>query len=210
MSTEVATPDGAMEIYEATPDGAPRGAIIVVQEAFGVNDHIQDVTQRFAAAGYHAVAPALFHRAGGGTAPYNDFTKVMPLFEGVTDDGILADVDATIAHLEDAGFGPEQIGIVGFCFGGRVTFLVATRRTQMADGRVDIGDNAVVRQAAEEGHDLREVVVRRRASAGTVKHGGRRGVVAGGREAARDVANVVVHAERLLDHDHSADRLLLR
>ena len=92
-----------MEIYEATPDGEPRGAVIVVQEAFGVNDHIQDVTRRFAAAGYHAVAPALFHRAGGGTAPYDDFTKVMPLFEGVTDDGILADVDATIAHLEDAG-----------------------------------------------------------------------------------------------------------
>ena len=54
-----------------------------------MNDHIQDVARRFAAAGYHAVAPALFHRAGGGTAPYDDFTKVMPLFEGVTDDGIL-------------------------------------------------------------------------------------------------------------------------
>ena len=52
----------------------------------------------------------------------------MPLFEGVTDDGILADVDATIAHLEDAGFRREQIGIVGYCFGGRVTFLVAARR----------------------------------------------------------------------------------
>ncbi len=52
----------------------------------------------------------------------------MPLFEGVTDDGILADVDATLAHLEDAGFGREQIGIVGFCFGGRVSFLVAARR----------------------------------------------------------------------------------
>jgi len=120
VSTELATPDGAMDIYEAAPDGAPRGAIIVVQEAFGVNDHIQDVARRFAAAGYYAVAPALFHRAGGGTAPYDDFTKVMPLFEGVTDDGILADVDATLAHLEDAGFGREQIGIVGFCFGGRV------------------------------------------------------------------------------------------
>jgi carboxymethylenebutenolidase len=128
VSTALATPDGAMDIYEATPDGAPRGAIIVVQEAFGVNDHIQDVARRFAAAGYHAVAPALFHRAGGGTAPYDDFTKVMPLFEGVTDDGILADVDATLAHLEDAGFGREQIGIVGFCFGGRVSFLVAARR----------------------------------------------------------------------------------
>jgi carboxymethylenebutenolidase len=124
----VETPDGAMEIYEAVPDGDARAAVIVIQEAFGVNDHIQDVTRRVAAAGYHAVAPALFHRAGGGTAGYDDFASVMPLFEGVTDDGLLDDVDATIAYLGAAGFAPERIGIVGFCFGGRVTFLVAARR----------------------------------------------------------------------------------
>jgi carboxymethylenebutenolidase len=126
--TELSTPDGVMELYEASPDGAPRGAVIVVQEAFGVNDHIQDVTRRFAAAGYHAVAPAFFHRAGGGTAPYDDFAQVMPLFQDVSDDGILADVDATLAHLEAQGFDRSKIGIVGFCFGGRVTFLVAARR----------------------------------------------------------------------------------
>ena len=101
-----------------------------------MNDHIQDVTRRCAAAGYHAVAPALFHRAGGGTAPYDDFAQVMPLFAGVTDDGVLADVDATIAHLEGAGFAPARIGIVGFCFGGRVTFLVAARRAARRRGRV--------------------------------------------------------------------------
>jgi carboxymethylenebutenolidase len=126
--TELATPDGAMELYEEKPDGEPRGAVIVVQEAFGVNHHIQDVTRRFAAAGYHAVAPAFFHRAGGGTAPYDDFAQVMPLFQDVNDDGILADVDATLAHLEAHGFDHARIGIVGFCFGGRVTFLVAARR----------------------------------------------------------------------------------
>jgi len=127
-AAELATPDGAMELHEAVPDAPPRGAVIVVQEAFGVNEHIQDVTGRFAAAGYHAVAPALFHRAGGGTAPYDDFAKVMPLFEGVTDDTILADVDATLGYLEKRGFERSKIGIVGFCFGGRVSFLVAARR----------------------------------------------------------------------------------
>jgi carboxymethylenebutenolidase len=126
--TALETPDGAMDVFEAAPDGAPKGAVIVIQEAFGVNDHIQDVTGRFAAAGYLGVAPALFHRAGGGTAPYDDFSRVMPLFEGVSDDGVLADVDATIAHLEAQGFDRSRIGIVGFCFGGRVTFLVAARR----------------------------------------------------------------------------------
>ncbi len=122
------TPDGPMDVYEATPDGDARGAVIVIQEAFGVNEHIQDVTRRAAAAGYHAIAPTLFHRAGGGTAGYDDFASVMPLFEGVSDDGVLMDVDATIAHLAAMGFDPSKVGIVGFCFGGRVTFLVAARR----------------------------------------------------------------------------------
>ena len=81
------TPDGPMGCYEVTPEAAPRGAVIVIQEAFGVNEHIRDVTRRFGAAGYHAVAPAMFHRAGGGTADYGDFAAVIPLFEGVTDDG---------------------------------------------------------------------------------------------------------------------------
>jgi carboxymethylenebutenolidase len=122
------TPDGPMDVYEAVPEGKAAGAVIVIQEAFGVNDYVRDVTRRFAAAGYHAVAPAMFHRAGGGTAPYDDFSKVMPLFRGVTDDGIVADVDAAVGHLREAGFDDARIGIVGFCFGGRVTFLVATRR----------------------------------------------------------------------------------
>jgi carboxymethylenebutenolidase len=128
MTVMLPTPDGSMDVYEAFPDGEPKGAVIVIQEAFGVNDHIQDVTRRFASAGYVAVAPALFHRAGGGTAPYDDFSQVMPLFEGISDDGVLADVDATISHLEAQGFDPSRIGIVGFCFGGRVTFLTAVRR----------------------------------------------------------------------------------
>ena len=76
----VETPDGAMDVYEVVPAEKPTGAVIVIQEAFGVNDYIRDVTRRFAAAGYHAVAPTMFHRAGGGTAPYDDFSKVMPLF----------------------------------------------------------------------------------------------------------------------------------
>jgi len=126
--TTLATADGPMDLYESLPDGKPLGAVIVIQEAFGVNDHIQDVTRRFAAAGYRAAAPTLFHRAGGGTAPYTDFTKVMPLFKGVTDDAIMMDVDAALAHLRGQGFRDDRIAIVGFCMGGRVTFLVATRR----------------------------------------------------------------------------------
>src|SRR4051794_22898558 len=123
------TPEGPMALYEAVPDGAPptRG-VVVIQEAFGVNDHIEDVTRRVADAGHHAIAPALFHRSGGGTAPYDDFSKVLPMFEGLDDAGILMDVDAAIARLHDEGYADGSIGIVGFCMGGRVTFLVAVER----------------------------------------------------------------------------------
>jgi carboxymethylenebutenolidase len=126
------TPDGPMRAYEAYPedrqdDRAPT-AVIVIQEAFGVNDHIEDVTRRAAEEGVHAIAPALFHRSGGGTAPYDDFSKVLPMFEGLTDDGILMDVDAAVEHLHGLGYEDRSIGIVGFCMGGRVTFLVAAER----------------------------------------------------------------------------------
>lgn len=119
------TVDGAMRLYSCVPAGGAPRAVVVIQEAFGVNEHIEDVTRRFAAAGYHAVAPELFHRAGGGTAPYDDFAQVLPLFEGLTDEGILTDVGAAISHLHEQGFADGAIGIVGFCMGGRVTFLAS-------------------------------------------------------------------------------------
>ena len=140
-----------MPVYEAVPDGGARRGVVVIQEAFGVNDHIQDVTRRFADHGYHAVAPHIFHRAGGGTAPYGDFSKVLPLFEGLTDDGILADVDAALRVLGYAGVKASSTGIVGFCFGGRVTFLVALRRALGASAGFYGGGHSTpaVRRAAE-------------------------------------------------------------
>jgi carboxymethylenebutenolidase len=128
----LSTPDGDMQLYEALPDpGATvRGAVLVVQEAFGVNDHIQDVTRRFAAAGYRAVAPAFFHRSGpDSVVDYSDFGPVLEMFQGLgSDDAILTDIDAALAHLRAAGFADDRIGLVGFCFGGRVSFLAAARR----------------------------------------------------------------------------------
>lgn len=124
----VATTDGPMRLYEARPATRAERGVVVIQEAFGVNDHIQDVTRRFAAAGYHAVTPELFHRAGGGTADYTDFSQVFPLFEGLSDEGIVVDVDAALAHLAAAGVPVAATGVVGFCFGGRVSFLEALER----------------------------------------------------------------------------------
>jgi len=119
------TPDGPMPLYEALPEGPARGAVVVIQEAFGVNHHIEDVTRRFAAVGYHAVAPHLFHRTGAPAFGYDDFSVVVEHMVALSDDGILADVEAAVAHLHGAGWSDRQIGIVGFCMGGRVTFLAA-------------------------------------------------------------------------------------
>ena len=126
----IETADGPMRLYEAKPPGEARGAIVVVQEAFGVNPHIEDVTRRAAAAGYHAVAPDFFHRSGpGAVVEYGQFDQVMKYFQALGDDAsILADVDVALGHLRAAGFADSKIGLVGFCFGGRVSFLVALRR----------------------------------------------------------------------------------
>jgi carboxymethylenebutenolidase len=125
-SITLSTSDGPMRLYEAVPDGDAAGGVVVIQEAFGVNDHIEDVTRRFGAAGYHAVAPDLFHRAGGQTADYGDWDTVMKLFASLqSDDPVLADLAVTLTHLRDVGFSDARIGVVGFCFGGRVTFLTA-------------------------------------------------------------------------------------
>jgi len=127
---ELETADGPMSCYEAVPAaGASGRGAIVIQEAFGVNDHIQDVTRRLAAEGYHALAPSVFHRTAGATSfSYDRFDPVKEHMVAMTDDGILQDVDAVRRHLEEAGLGDDRTGIIGFCMGGRVSFLVAARR----------------------------------------------------------------------------------
>jgi len=122
--TETSTPDGPMRLYQADAGGNTRGAVIVIQEAFGVNDHIMEVADRLAAEGWRAFAPALFHRAGPDpVAPYDDFSKVMPLFQGLDDDGVLRDLDATLDVVHQQGIDNPAIGMVGFCWGGRVTLF---------------------------------------------------------------------------------------
>jgi carboxymethylenebutenolidase len=117
-----------MDLLEVTPDEPNGRAVIVIQEAFGLNDHIADVCSRLAGEGYVAVAPALFHRTGSPVLGYDDFQKVMPHMQQLSDDGILADVDAARQHLQQMGYDDAHTGIVGFCLGGRVAFLVATKR----------------------------------------------------------------------------------
>jgi carboxymethylenebutenolidase len=127
MATTVSvnTVDGEMALYDAEPEGSARAAVVVIQEAFGVNHHIEEVTRRFAAVGYRAVAPHLFHRTGDPVLDYGDLEKVMPHMQALTEAGLLADLDASLSHLSVSGFAPSRVGVVGFCMGGTVAFLAA-------------------------------------------------------------------------------------
>jgi len=100
--------------------------MIVVQEAFGVNEHIEDVCQRIADAGWLAVAPHLFHRTGDPAFGYDtDFTVIGEHMGALHVAGISADIAVARQFLVDAGVEPSAIGIVGFCMGGTIAFATA-------------------------------------------------------------------------------------
>ena len=114
--------------YRCDPEGDTRGAVIVVQEIFGVNDHIRDVTERFAAVGYTAIAPALYDRWDKGfTSGYTpeDIAVGRDLKDKANAelDNVMADVEAARALVAGAG----KVGITGFCWGGFVTWMAACR-----------------------------------------------------------------------------------
>ena len=118
-----------MDAYTAFPDGpGPFPAVIVFQEAFGVNQHMRDITERLRAAGYAAVAPELFHRtARHFDAPYSDFPAVLPHTQALTREGLIADAKATYDWLQQQdNVAKDKIGSIGFCLGGRASFLANT------------------------------------------------------------------------------------
>jgi carboxymethylenebutenolidase len=112
-----------MGLHLASPDQEPRGAVMVLQEAFGVNDHIRDVCRRFADAGYVAAAPHLFHRSGDPQLGYEDMQEVMPFIMQLQADEIEADIEATLEHLASIGFESQRVAAVGFCMGGSISFV---------------------------------------------------------------------------------------
>ncbi|MEI8241464.1 MAG: dienelactone hydrolase family protein [Actinomycetota bacterium] len=118
-----------MGLFVAEPDSTPRGAVIVIQEAFGITPHIQSVCHFLADAGWLAVAPVLFHRVGSPVFSYDDIAGAMPAMQSLTREGIDADLDASVQHLQSRGFDAAHTGIVGFCMGGSVTLYAAATRT---------------------------------------------------------------------------------
>jgi carboxymethylenebutenolidase len=122
------SPPAGFPVYASGKTDATR-AVIVVQEAFGVNDHIRGVADRFADEGYLAVAPQLFYRDGSPEIPYDDFSSAMPHMANLTKQGITNDLNATTDFLATLGFHAPNIAAVGYCMGGTVAFFAATLGT---------------------------------------------------------------------------------
>jgi carboxymethylenebutenolidase len=121
---ELRADDGtSLRAFVARPDAPATRGLLVFQEAFGVNAHIRDVAQRFAAEGFLAVAPELFHRtAPGFECAYKDFSLAMPHLQAITEAGLDADVRAAHGWLTREGVGGNTAA-VGYCLGGRVAFV---------------------------------------------------------------------------------------
>jgi carboxymethylenebutenolidase len=117
-----------MRTYVVHPEGAPKGAIIVFQEIFGINTHIRDIAGRFAQQGYLAIAPEMFHRFAPnfecGYTP-DEVQAAMKLIPSVTREGLEADIHAAHDWLQTHHAG-LKIGAVGYCMGGRLTFLATS------------------------------------------------------------------------------------
>src|SRR2546422_9506493 len=122
---EIKGDDGAtMLAWLARPsDQQAKRGLMVFQEAFGVNPHIRDVTERYANEGFIAISPELFHRTSPGfEGSYSDFAAAMPHLQAVTEPGLDADVRAAFGWLDRAGLA-GNCAAVGYCFGGRVAFV---------------------------------------------------------------------------------------
>ena len=138
--TAIATPEDGLTVGEVsfTVNGfkvpayraAPAGktglpVVLVIQEIFGVHEYIADTCRRFAKAGYLAIAPQLYARQGDATT-YTDIAKLMAeVVSKVPDAQVMADLDGAVAWATANGGDGARVGITGFCWGGRITWLYA-------------------------------------------------------------------------------------
>ena len=119
------------DAYLAQPAGKPRAGVIVIQEIFGVNSHIRGVTDSYAKEGYLAIAPALFDRIHPNIElgyEAEDVTAGLELKGQVVPEQAVLDLQAAVTAVNAAG----KVGVVGYCWGGLMTWLAATRVTGIA------------------------------------------------------------------------------
>lgn len=127
--------NGTIPAYRAMPNvGKNFPVILVVQEIFGVHAHIQDVCRRLAKLGYLAIAPEMFYRQGD-VSKLADIAQIRPIVSKVPDIQVMSDLDATVAWAEKSSKGNTQkLGITGFCWGGRITWLYSAHNPKVKAG----------------------------------------------------------------------------
>ena len=126
---------GDIPAYHAMPEnGGPFPTVVVVQEIFGVHEHIKDVCRRLAKQGYLAVAPELYARQGD-PSKYTDIPKLMSeIVSKVSDAQVMGDLDAAAAWAAKNGGAAGKLGITGFCWGGRIVWMYAAHNPQLTAG----------------------------------------------------------------------------
>jgi carboxymethylenebutenolidase len=124
-----------MPAYRAAPAGKTNlPVVLVIQEIFGVHEYIADTARRFAKAGYLAIAPELFARQGDPTT-YGEMARLIAeVVSKVPDAQVMADLDATVAWAGANGGNASKVGITGFCWGGRITWLYAAHSKAVKAG----------------------------------------------------------------------------
>jgi carboxymethylenebutenolidase len=134
---ELKSADGTLvPAYEARPTGTPKGAVVVIQEIFGVNSHIRNVADGYAAEGYVALAPAAFHRVKPGVelgyaeADMGEGFGYKTAVEALPAPGVMQDIQAAIDHVAKVSGG--KVGIVGYCWGGLLTWRAACTLTGLS------------------------------------------------------------------------------
>src|SRR5471030_1378119 len=123
LNVELTAADGhRLSAYLTEPAGTLRGGIVVIQEIFGVTRHIRAVADQYAAAGFTAIAPALFDRVERNVdVPYTDMARGYGYMQQLKNEQVMLDVQAAINRLSQAG----KVGVVGYCWGGAMAYLAA-------------------------------------------------------------------------------------
>jgi carboxymethylenebutenolidase len=133
---KIKTADGEIPAYRAMPDGAgPFPVILVIQEIFGVHEHIKDICRRLAKVGYLAVAPELYARQGDVSNIKEIPDIIAKVVSKVPDKQVMSDLDATVAWAKASGKGDKKrLGATGFCWGGRIVWLYAAHNPDLKAG----------------------------------------------------------------------------
>jgi carboxymethylenebutenolidase len=128
--------DGAIPAYRAMPAKGSRFPVaLVVQEIFGVHEHIKDICRRFAKAGYFAIAPEMYARQGDVSGMSNIQDIIGKVVSKVPDKQVMSDLDAAVAYAAKSGRADaSKLGVTGFCWGGRVVWLYAAHNPRLKAG----------------------------------------------------------------------------